>query len=145
VASSHFCPIAAELCQILKLPEAIAGVTIASIGTFTIIMKYQINVSGNATPDLISTYTAFSQGIPTLAIGELVGAASYTTLLLVGIISVMFPCYIPAKVVYRDITFLILALIITAICLYREKISYFESCSLIALYIIYCEFARAKI
>ena len=95
--------------------------------------------SGNAAPDLISTYTAFSHDIPELAIGELVGASSYTTMLLLGIIAIMHPVHIPSKFIMRDCIFLIAALSTIAFCLYFERVTYVESVILMVLYFVYRE------
>lgn len=65
VASDFFCPNLATISNYLGLSETTAGVTFLAFG--------------NGSPDVFSTFSAMNQGTFSLAIGELIGAATFST------------------------------------------------------------------
>lgn len=64
VASDFFCPNLATIATYLGLSETTAGVTFLAFG--------------NGSPDVFSTFSAMNQGTFSLAIGELIGAATFS-------------------------------------------------------------------
>ncbi|KAJ1944274.1 hypothetical protein EC988_006027, partial [Linderina pennispora] len=64
-ASDYFSPNISTVVKLLHLPESIAGVTLLAFG--------------NGAPDLFGTYNAVKAGSGALAIGQLVGSASFIT------------------------------------------------------------------
>lgn len=64
VASDFFCPNLATISNYLGLSETTAGVTLLAFG--------------NGSPDVFSTFSAMNQGTFSLAIGELIGAATFS-------------------------------------------------------------------
>ena len=68
VASDFFCPNLATISNYLGLSETTAGVTFLAFG--------------NGSPDVFSTFSAMNQGTFSLAIGELIGAATFSESLL---------------------------------------------------------------
>lgn len=64
VASDFFCPNLATISNYLGLSETTAGVTFLAFG--------------NGSPDVFSTFSAMNQGTFSLAIGELIGAATFS-------------------------------------------------------------------
>ena len=66
VASDFFCPNLSTIATNLGLSETTAGVTFLAFG--------------NGSPDVFSTFSAMNQGTFSLAIGELIGAATFSEL-----------------------------------------------------------------
>lgn len=64
VASDFFCPNLSTIATYLGLSETTAGVTFLAFG--------------NGSPDVFSTFSAMNQGTFSLAIGELIGAATFS-------------------------------------------------------------------
>ena len=62
-ASDFFCPNLATISSFHGLDESVAGVTFLAFG--------------NGSPDLFSTFSAFKANSGSLAVGELIGAASF--------------------------------------------------------------------
>ncbi|KAG9082022.1 hypothetical protein FRC07_014351, partial [Ceratobasidium sp. 392] len=69
-ASDFFCPNLATIANTLGLSENVAGVTFLAFG--------------NGSPDLFSTFSAMRAGSGSLAIGELLGAASFIVSVVAG-------------------------------------------------------------
>lgn len=63
-ASDFFCPNLSTIATVLGLNESTAGVTFLAFG--------------NGSPDVFSTFSALKGGTFSLAIGELIGAASFS-------------------------------------------------------------------
>lgn len=66
-ASDFFCPNLATIASYLGLNESTAGVTFLAFG--------------NGSPDVFSTFSALKSGTFSLAIGELIGAATFSEFL----------------------------------------------------------------
>ncbi|KAH7106497.1 Sodium/calcium exchanger protein-domain-containing protein [Auriculariales sp. MPI-PUGE-AT-0066] len=122
-ASDFFCPNLATISSVLGLDEAVAGVTFLAFG--------------NGSPDLFSTFSAMKAGSGDLAIGELVGAASFITSVVVGSLCIIRPFQVPRWSFLRDVGFFTAAiLLLLAICL-DGKIRLWEAGLLVALYVLY--------
>nr|CAG8449873.1 14475_t:CDS:10 [Entrophospora candida] len=76
-ASDFFCPNLNTIASKLNLSESMAGVTFLAFG--------------NGSPDVFSTFSAMTHGSGSLAIGELIGAASFITSVVAGSMAVISP------------------------------------------------------
>ena len=81
IAGDFFCPNLSTISTLLHLSETVAGVTLAAFG--------------NGAPDIFSTFSAFHANAAGLAIGELLGAALFITLCVVGSVSLVGVAKIP--------------------------------------------------
>ncbi|CAH7683823.1 Sodium/calcium exchanger protein-domain-containing protein [Phakopsora pachyrhizi] len=113
VASDFFCPNLSNLSNRLGLNKNLTGVTFLGFG--------------NGAPDVLSTFVAMRSGTGSLAIGELIGAASF-------IVTV-----VDKRSFTRDLGFFTLAilLIIIIIIITNGRILSWEANILMILYMIY--------
>ncbi|KAI9098348.1 Sodium/calcium exchanger protein-domain-containing protein [Phlyctochytrium arcticum] len=122
-AGEYLCPNLANISAWLHLSESVAGVTLAAVG--------------NGAPDLFSTFSAMTADTPGLAIGELLGAALFVSLVVVGAVAILTPFKLPRRPFIRDIVAFIGALaLVFAICA-DKKITHWEAWMLILYYFIY--------
>ena len=75
-ASDFFCPNLSTIAAVLGLNESTAGVTFLAFG--------------NGSPDVFSTFAALNNGTFGLAVGELIGAATFSE-------SSLLPCCAPSR------------------------------------------------
>ncbi|KAH3661355.1 hypothetical protein OGAPHI_006762 [Ogataea philodendri] len=140
-ASEYLCANLSTLSAYLKIPENISGLTLLAFG--------------NGSPDLVSTYSSFQTNNPSLAIGELIGAAFFITSFIVGSITIAHPFdVIPqfsadspqtqqllvqnAKFVYlRDVSFFLFSMITLVACLLNGHLSTVKLNILITIYLTY--------
>lgn len=122
-ASDFFTPNLATLAQLLGLDENVAGVTFLAFG--------------NGSPDVFSTYSAMRAGSGALAIGELLGAASFIVSCVVGSMCIIKPFRVHAKPFLRDIGFFTVAVSLLLGILWDGVIKSWEAGVLIALYVTY--------
>ncbi|KAI8807628.1 Sodium/calcium exchanger protein-domain-containing protein [Cladochytrium replicatum] len=123
-AASHF--LAVNLSNIsawLRLSETIAGVTLAAFG--------------NGAPDLFTTFSAMNANIAGLALGELIGAASFITMVVVGIVAVISPFKLPRRPFLRDLGFFMGALITLLVVTVDGVITLGESIFMVSYYVVY--------
>lgn len=92
---------------------------------------------GNGSPDLFSTFSAISHGSGSLAIGELIGAASFITSVVAGSVAVVSPFRITKTPFLRDVTFFLLAICVVLAIVWDGKIYLWESIILVLFYFIY--------
>ncbi|CAG8508488.1 4866_t:CDS:10 [Diversispora eburnea] len=92
---------------------------------------------GNGSPDLFSTFTAMSHESGSLAIGELIGAASFITSIVAGSMAVITPFRVTKVPFMRNVIFFLLAIIITLSIIWDGMIYLWESIVLVAFYILY--------
>jgi Ca2+/Na+ antiporter len=123
IADTCFCPNLSTIAFVYKIPESVAGVTVAAFG--------------NGVGDLFSTFASFDNELAQLSLAELVGAALFLTSCVSGVISLSFPAELPKTIMLRDITFFVGALGIWAICIADGEIGIVESLSLIGYYVTY--------
>ncbi|KAJ3213769.1 hypothetical protein HK099_007194, partial [Clydaea vesicula] len=109
--------------RFLQLSETVSGVTLAALG--------------NGAPDLFTTFSAIKSGSSGLAFGELIGAAAFISMFVVGVVSIISPFTLPRRPFIRDILMFILTLIWILIVLQDGEISFSESLFLILFYIFY--------
>ncbi|KAL7752531.1 hypothetical protein RI367_002065 [Sorochytrium milnesiophthora] len=125
-ASEFFCPTLSTLAGYWKMSESLAGVTLLAVG--------------NGSPDLFSTFSAFSAGAGGLAIGELVGAAAFITTMVIGSVAFFAPFTLPRTLFLRDILFFAGAVLNITVVVWDRRITFEESASLIIYYVMYVAF-----
>ncbi|KAI0033562.1 Sodium/calcium exchanger protein-domain-containing protein [Vararia minispora EC-137] len=122
-ASDFFCPNLATLAHLLGLDENVAGVTFLAFG--------------NGSPDVFSTFSAMRANSGSLAIGELLGAASFIVSVVVGSMCIIKPFKIRPAPFLRDISFFAVAVTTLFIILLDGFIHAWEALLLVALYVVY--------
>ncbi|CEP24581.1 unnamed protein product [Cyberlindnera jadinii] len=92
------------LSNYLGISERISGLTLLALG--------------NATPDIFSTYTAFTSNSSGLAFGELMGSANFVICFVIGAMGLLRPFKVHhhefMKDLYSFLSFIILALVLIA-------------------------------
>ncbi|KAF9976676.1 hypothetical protein BGZ73_008073 [Actinomortierella ambigua] len=122
-ASDFFCPNLNTIAKKLHLSESMTGVTFLAFG--------------NGSPDVFSTFSAMGAGSGSLAIGELVGAASFITSVVVGCISIISPFRVSKSPYLRDVSFFAGAVSFTLYAVVDGEITFLESVLLIFYYLSY--------
>ncbi|CAL1716757.1 unnamed protein product [Somion occarium] len=122
-ASDFFCPNLGTLSHLLGLDENVAGVTFLAFG--------------NGSPDVFATFSAMRSNSGGLAIGELLGAASFVTSCVVGSMCIIKPFKVDRGPFLRDVGFFTLAVIMLLAVLWDNEIEAWEAASMIVLYVIY--------
>ncbi|KAJ3129271.1 hypothetical protein HK098_001969 [Nowakowskiella sp. JEL0407] len=107
----------------LRLSETVSGVTLAAFG--------------NGAPDLFSTYSAFSNNIASLALGELMGAASFISLVVVGMVAIIHPFQLPKRPFLRDISFFMVAIMSIIYVVHDGKVTFWEGLAFVVYYCAY--------
>ncbi|KAF8962752.1 Sodium/calcium exchanger protein-domain-containing protein [Flammula alnicola] len=122
-ASDFFTPNLATISQLLGLDENVAGVTLLAFG--------------NGSPDVFSTFSAMKANSGSLAVGELLGAASFIVSCVVGSMCIIRPFQVHRGPFLRDVGFFTLAVGLVLVTLWDGKISTWEAGTLVGLYVIY--------
>jgi solute carrier family 24 (sodium/potassium/calcium exchanger), member 6 len=122
-AADFFTPNLATLSELLGMDEDVAGVTFLAFG--------------NGSPDLFSTFSAMRAQSGTLAVGELLGAASFIVSCVVGSMCIIKPFTVEKVPFLRDVGFFTVAIAMLLGTLWDGKITIWESVSLVALYVVY--------
>ncbi len=134
-ASDFFCPNLSTIAAYLGLNESTAGVTFLAFG--------------NGSPDVFSTFSALKGGTFSLAIGELIGAASFSessspnradeivVSIVVGTIALIQPFHVPRHAFSRDILFFTISVIVLISVLQDGRLTLTESGAMVLLYLIY--------
>ncbi|KAL0954545.1 hypothetical protein HGRIS_003510 [Hohenbuehelia grisea] len=122
-ASDFFTPNLATIAQLLGLDENVAGVTFLAFG--------------NGSPDVFSTFSAMRAGSGGLAIGELLGAASFIVSCVVGSMCIVRPFQVNRGPFLRDVIFFATAVTLLFIILWDNHIHLWESALLVGLYFVY--------
>ncbi|KAG0287188.1 hypothetical protein BGZ96_008867 [Linnemannia gamsii] len=125
-ASDFFCPNLSTIAKKLHLSESMTGVTFLAFG--------------NGSPDVFSTFSAMGAGSGSLAIGELVGAASFITSVVVGSMAIIKPFKVSRAPFLRDVIFFAGCVLFTLYTVMDGKITLTESVVLVAYYIFYVAF-----
>uniref|UniRef100_V5GTK5 Sodium/calcium exchanger membrane region domain-containing protein n=1 Tax=Kalmanozyma brasiliensis (strain GHG001) TaxID=1365824 RepID=V5GTK5_KALBG len=123
VASDFFCPNLSTIASRLGLNESTAGVTFLAFG--------------NGSPDVFSTFGAMKTGSGSLAIGELLGAASFIVSVISGSMMLIAPFKVKAWPFCRDVGFFTAAVALTLTFLFDGKLRRIETIALICLYVLY--------
>jgi solute carrier family 24 (sodium/potassium/calcium exchanger), member 6 len=122
-ASDFFCPNLGTLASILGLDENVAGVTFLAFG--------------NGSPDMFATFSALRTNSGGLAIGELLGAASFITSCVVGSMCIIKPFKVNRGPFLRDVGFFTVAVILLLVVLWDSALQFWEGIALIGLYAFY--------
>ncbi|BFZ63420.1 hypothetical protein YB2330_004542 [Saitoella coloradoensis] len=122
-SSDFFCPNLATISHTLSLPESVAGVTLLAFG--------------NGSPDLFSTFASFSQHSSSLAIGELVGAASFICAVVAGSMAIVRPFGVVRRAFLRDVGFFLVAVCFTTGFLADGRLYFWESVVMVVYYVVY--------
>ncbi|KAK7690637.1 hypothetical protein QCA50_005736 [Cerrena zonata] len=122
-ASDFFCPNLSTLSQILGLDENVAGVTFLAFG--------------NGSPDVFATFSAMRSNSGGLAIGELLGAASFVTSCVVGSMCIIKPFKVDRGPFLRDVGFFTVAVILLLVVLWDNQIEEWEAAMMVVMYLIY--------
>lgn len=122
-ASDFFTPNLATLAQILGLDENVAGVTFLAFG--------------NGSPDVFSTFSAMRADSGSLAVGELLGAATFITSCVVGSMCIIKPFKVIPGPFLRDVGFFTLAISLLLWFLLDGRIMLWEAGVMVLLYVIY--------
>ncbi|KAL4064529.1 Sodium/calcium exchanger protein-domain-containing protein [Scleroderma yunnanense] len=122
-ASDFFTPNLATIANFLGLDENVAGVTFLAFG--------------NASPDVFGTFSAMRADSGSLAIGELLGAASFIVSCVVGSMCIIRPFRVNPFPFLRDVGFFTVAVMMLLVILRDGHIQSWESGMLIVWYICY--------
>ncbi|KAI8096385.1 Sodium/calcium exchanger protein-domain-containing protein [Halteromyces radiatus] len=122
-ASDFFCPNLQTIASALHLSESLTGVTFLAFG--------------NGSPDLFSTFTAMNSNMGSLALGELIGAASFIVSVVAGSMCAIKPFRAKKHSFLRDVSFFTLSIIMVLIIVADGLIYLYEAILLIVFYILY--------
>ena len=124
IAASDFFSInLSTIATILGLSESLAGVTFLAFG--------------NGSPDVFSTFAAMSSNSASMAIGELIGAASFITGVVAGSMALVREFRVDRRTYARDICFFIVAVAFTMVFLADGHLRFWECCVMIGYYVVY--------
>ncbi|KIY65862.1 hypothetical protein CYLTODRAFT_423944 [Cylindrobasidium torrendii FP15055 ss-10] len=122
-ASDFFTPNLATIATLLGLDENVAGVTFLAFG--------------NGSPDVFSTFSAMRANSGSLAIGELLGAASFIVSCVVGSMCIIRPFDVNRGPFLRDVGFFTAAVIMLLVILLDGHIRPIEAMLMVMLYLVY--------
>jgi solute carrier family 24 (sodium/potassium/calcium exchanger), member 6 len=122
-ASDFFTPNLATIAQVLGLDENVAGVTFLAFG--------------NGSPDVFSTFSAMRAHSGSLAIGELLGAATFIVSCVVGSMCIIKPFQVVRGPFLRDVGFFTIAVGLMLFILFDGLIHWYEAGLMIILYLFY--------
>ncbi|KAJ1932094.1 hypothetical protein FBU59_006485, partial [Linderina macrospora] len=123
-ASDYFSPNISTLVKLLHLPESIAGVTLLAFG--------------NGAPDLFGTYSAVKAGSGALAIGQLIGSASFITAVVVGATTIVVPSYRVNPMTYlRELWFFVASVAAMAVIIVTGRLTRLLALCMVGLYLLY--------
>lgn len=125
-ASDFFCINLSTIATLLGLSESLAGVTFLAFG--------------NGSPDVFSTFSAMSTNSGSLAIGELIGAASFITAVVAGSMAFVRPFKVAKKSFVRDVVFFIIAASLSMVFLHDGKLYLWEAAAMVGIYVFYVIF-----
>lgn len=126
-ASEYFCPSLESLSRLLKLPPAIAGVTLLSLG--------------NGAPDVFASLVSFMDGgTGEIGLNTVLGGASFVSCVVVGVISISIRrrCIRVNKSDFiRDVCFFLLVIVWLIVIVIRDEIDVWVAVAFLAMYIVY--------
>ena len=122
-AMNYLCPNLASISGFLHIPQSIAGVTLAAFS--------------NSAPDLFGTFSSFQAHSSDLALGELLGAANFITMVVVGSVAIQCPFKMPKWPFIRDVVCFLIANFIFLFVLWTGKVALIHSIGFILYYILY--------
>ena len=98
IVTSEYCSVnLSTIARALDLSDTLAGVTLLTLG--------------NGSADIFSTFAAMDSSSPSMAIGELLGAATFITSVVAGSMALVKPFHVVRASLIRDILFLVVTLV----------------------------------
>ncbi|RPB11181.1 hypothetical protein P167DRAFT_489547 [Morchella conica CCBAS932] len=128
-ASDFFCINLSTIANILGMSESMAGVTFLAFG--------------NGSPDVFSTFAAMKINSGSLAVGELIGAASFIAAVVAGSMAIVHPFKVGKKSFVRDVSFFIVAVLFGIFFLADGQIQMWECVVMVVFYLFYVCFVVA--
>ncbi|KAE8144777.1 sodium/calcium exchanger protein [Aspergillus avenaceus] len=122
-ASDFLCIDLSTLASALGLSESLAGVTFLAFG--------------NGSPDVFSTFAAMKSNSGSLAIGELLGAASFITSVVAGSMALVRPFKVARRSFVRDVGYFVVAVGFSMLLLADGRLHAWESAAMVGLYCFY--------
>ncbi|KAL8803217.1 MAG: hypothetical protein Q9182_003318 [Xanthomendoza sp. 2 TL-2023] len=122
-ASEFFCPNLGTIATILGMSESLAGVTFLALG--------------NGSPDVFSTFAAMKTHSGSLAVGELIGAASFITAVVAGSMALVRPFKVARKSFIRDVCFFMVAASFSMVFLADGHLHLWECAVMVGFYVFY--------
>ncbi|KAJ5082060.1 Sodium/calcium exchanger membrane region [Penicillium argentinense] len=122
-ASDFLCIDLSTLASVLGLSESLTGVTFLAFG--------------NGSPDVFSTFAAMRSNSGSLAIGELIGAASFITSVVAGSMALVRPFKVARRSFVRDVGYFVVAVSFSMFLLADGRLHLWESATMVALYLFY--------
>ncbi|KAF8588871.1 hypothetical protein K439DRAFT_1651764 [Ramaria rubella] len=92
---------------------------------------------GNGSPDVFSTFSAMKSQSGSLAVGELLGAASFIVSVVVGSMCIIKPFHVNRGPFLRDVGFFTVAVALLLWILHDGKLHAWEAGTLVGLYVFY--------
>ena len=122
-ASDFLCIDLSTLASVLGLSESLTGVTFLAFG--------------NGSPDVFSTFAAMRSNSGSLAIGELIGAATFITSVVAGSMALVRPFKVARRSFVRDVGYFVIAVSFSMFLLADGRLHVWESAAMVALYAFY--------
>ncbi|KAI2791477.1 hypothetical protein POX_c04338 [Penicillium oxalicum] len=122
-ASDFLCINLSTLASILGMSESLTGVTFLAFG--------------NGSPDVFSTFAAMRSNSGSLAIGELIGAATFITSVVAGSMALVRPFRVARRSFVRDVGFFVIAVGFSMVLVADGRLQAWESAAMVALYMFY--------
>lgn len=122
-ASDFLCVDLSTLANILGLSESLTGVTFLAFG--------------NGSPDVFSTFAAMRSNSGSLAIGELIGAATFITSVVAGSMALVRPFKVARRSFVRDVGYFVIAVSFSMVLLADGRLHVWESATMVGLYAFY--------
>ncbi|KAI9792060.1 MAG: hypothetical protein M1816_003042 [Peltula sp. TS41687] len=122
-ASEFFCPNLSTISNSLGMSQSVAGVTFLAFG--------------NGSPDVFSTLAAMSSHSGSLAVGELIGAASFITAVVAGSMAIVQPFKVARKDFVRDVGFFVVAVSFSMVFMADGKLHLWECIVMVCSYVFY--------
>lgn len=95
---------------------------------------------GNGSPDVFSTFAAMSSHSGSLAVGELIGAASFITAVVAGSMALVQPFEVAKHTFVRDVGFFVVAVSFSMIFLADGRLHLWECAVMVCSYAFYVAF-----
>ena len=125
-ASDFLCINLGTIASILGMSESLTGVTFLAFG--------------NGSPDVFSTFAAMNSHSGSLAVGELIGAASFITAVVAGSMAIVRPFEVARKSFVRDVGFFVVAACFSMLFLADGQLHLWECASMVGFYLFYVLF-----
>lgn len=109
--------------RFIGMSDSFAGVTLLALG--------------NGGPDIFSTWAAMRSNSPDLAVGELIGAASFIATVVAGTLPFLAPFHVNKWSLLRDSTFLLLTACLLLVPLLSGQFQLWHGLLMIGLYVSY--------